>query len=121
MLCQFQADVLGVPVRRPLKVRETTALGAAHLAGLAGVRASPTEAAAKLGRGIGFEPHARRGRRAQAHEWHRAVERARGWANDAAERYAIAADGWRLRGWRARLDGHVFGLLGRVDVLVAES
>ncbi|MCS7236901.1 MAG: glycerol kinase GlpK [Thermoguttaceae bacterium] len=34
MLMQFQADILGVPVRRP-KVRETTALGAAFLAGLA--------------------------------------------------------------------------------------
>jgi glycerol kinase len=31
---QFQADVLGVPVRRPV-VAETTALGAAYLAGLA--------------------------------------------------------------------------------------
>ena len=31
---QFQADVLGVPVRRPM-VSETTALGAAYLAGLA--------------------------------------------------------------------------------------
>ncbi len=34
MLLQFQADLLGVPVRRPI-VRETTALGAAYLAGLA--------------------------------------------------------------------------------------
>jgi glycerol kinase len=34
MLLQFQADMLGVPVRRPI-VRETTALGAAYLAGLA--------------------------------------------------------------------------------------
>ncbi len=34
MLLQFQADMLGVPVRRPV-VRETTALGAAYLAGLA--------------------------------------------------------------------------------------
>ncbi len=34
MLLQFQADQLGVPVRRPV-VAETTALGAAYLAGLA--------------------------------------------------------------------------------------
>jgi glycerol kinase len=34
MLLQFQADMLGVPVRRPV-VSETTALGAAYLAGLA--------------------------------------------------------------------------------------
>ncbi len=35
VLCQFQADVLGVTVRRPA-VQETTALGAAYLAGIAG-------------------------------------------------------------------------------------
>ena len=34
MMLQFQADLLGVPVRRPV-VAETTALGAAYLAGLA--------------------------------------------------------------------------------------
>jgi glycerol kinase len=34
LLCQFQSDILGVPVDRPA-VRETTALGAAYLAGLA--------------------------------------------------------------------------------------
>ena len=33
MLCQFQADLLGVPVQRP-KIVETTALGAAFMAGL---------------------------------------------------------------------------------------
>ena len=46
LLCQFQADVLGVTVRRPV-VQETTALGAAYLAGIAeGVWATPAEAAA---------------------------------------------------------------------------
>ena len=51
LLCQFQADVLGVTVRRPVDP-ETTALGAAFLAGLAeGVWASPAEAAARLARG----------------------------------------------------------------------
>ena len=45
LLLQFQADQLGVPVRRPV-VPETTALGAAYLAGLAeGVWPSPAEAA----------------------------------------------------------------------------
>ena len=45
LLCQFQADLLGVPVRRPA-VQETTALGAAYLAGIAeGVWATPAEAA----------------------------------------------------------------------------
>ena len=48
VLCQFQADVLGVTVRRPV-VQETTALGAAYLAGLAvGVWASPADAAGEL-------------------------------------------------------------------------
>jgi glycerol kinase len=45
LLCQFQADLLGVPVRRP-QVAETTALGAAYLAGLAeGVWSSPDDLA----------------------------------------------------------------------------
>ena len=45
LLCQFQADLLGVPVRRPT-LPETTALGATYLAGLAeGVWASPAELA----------------------------------------------------------------------------
>ena len=43
LLMQFQADVLGVPVVRP-QVTETTALGAAYLAGLAtGFWAGPAE------------------------------------------------------------------------------
>ena len=46
LLCQFQADLLGVTVRRPAE-QGTTALGAAYLAGIAeGVWASPAEAAA---------------------------------------------------------------------------
>jgi glycerol kinase len=45
LLCRFQADLLGVPVRRP-QVAETTALGATYLAGLAeGVWSSPAELA----------------------------------------------------------------------------
>jgi len=48
LLLQFQADLLGVPVVRP-KVLETTALGAAYLAGLAvGFWASPDELSAQL-------------------------------------------------------------------------
>jgi glycerol kinase len=83
VLCQFQADVLGVPVRRPT-VQETTALGAAYLAGIAeGVWASPAEAAASWSEEAAFAPSmpadevARR-----SEEWHRAVERARAWALD---------------------------------------
>lgn len=33
LLCQFQADILGIPVRRPVEL-ERTALGVAHLAGM---------------------------------------------------------------------------------------
>ena len=80
VLCQFQADVLGVPVRRPAN-RETTVLGAASLAGIAeGVWPSPTEAAAAWREEAAFLPvplpHAAE-RRA---DWHRAVDRTRGWA-----------------------------------------
>jgi len=81
VLCQFQADVLGVAVRRPT-VQETTALGAAYLAGLAeGVWASPTEAAASWAEESVFEPSMPGDDVARRYdEWHRAVERARGWA-----------------------------------------
>jgi glycerol kinase len=80
MLMQFQADVLGVPVVRPL-VTETTALGAAYLAGLAvGFWASREEIAAQWRVQRRFEP-AMSGdeRAARMALWRRAVERARGW------------------------------------------
>jgi glycerol kinase len=85
VLCQFQADVLGVPVRRP-KVKETTALGAAYLAGLAeGVWASPAAAAASWSEEAVFEPSMPADEVARQSElWHRAVERARAWAVDDA-------------------------------------
>jgi glycerol kinase len=85
VLCQFQADVLGVPVRRPT-VKETTALGAAYLAGIAeGVWASPAEAAASWAEESVFEPSLPHDDVARKRdEWHRAVERARGWANEGA-------------------------------------
>jgi glycerol kinase len=79
-LMQFQADVLGVPVRRP-ELLEVTAFGAAALAGL-GVgmwrdRAA-LEAAARGGRT--FEPEMGADRRDALYAgWKRAVERARGW------------------------------------------
>jgi len=81
LLCQFQADVLGVTVRRPA-VKETTVLGAAYLAGLAeGVWSSPAEAAASWSEEAAFTPAMAPDdvTRRQA-EWHRAVERSRGWA-----------------------------------------
>src|SRR4029453_9923086 len=58
LLCQLQADALGVTVRRP-EVRETTALGAAYLAGTAeGGGGSPADAAAAWREDAAFEPSA---------------------------------------------------------------
>jgi glycerol kinase len=80
-LMQFQADLLGVPVRRP-PVLEVTALGAAALAGLAlGFWRDRGELAAATGAGAtSFEPRMSAERREDLHAgWRRAVERARGW------------------------------------------
>ena len=79
-LMQFQADLLRVPVVRPRTV-ETTALGAAYLAGLAvGYWKDRHEIAALWRADRAFIPRgpAASARRSQA-EWHRAVERAKGW------------------------------------------
>jgi glycerol kinase len=83
VLCQFQADVLGVPVRRPV-VKETTALGAAYLAGIAeGVWSSPAEAAASWAEEAAYEPALPSAEvEARRVGWLRAVERSRGWARD---------------------------------------
>jgi glycerol kinase len=80
LLMQFQADVLGVPVVRP-QVTETTALGAAYLAGLAvGFWASPEELRAKRAGDVRFEPRMSASERAERRgRWSRAVERAKGW------------------------------------------
>ncbi len=77
-LVQFQADVLGRPVRRP-KMVETTVLGAAMLAGLAcGLWHSPTELRALGGKGRLFRPSMRPGEREQLiNGWHAAVARVR--------------------------------------------
>jgi glycerol kinase len=81
VLLQFQADLLGVPVRRAA-VRETTALGAAYLAGLGeGVWDSPQEVGALWRSDREFEPGEEAERSAKAYErWRRGVERSRGWA-----------------------------------------
>ncbi len=79
VLCQFQADLLGIPVRRPRQV-ETTALGAAFLAGLGvGVwKDSDLENLWKLDRE--FEPKMSRDEADSLQaEWRRAVERSRNW------------------------------------------
>lgn len=80
LLMQRQADLLGVPVVRP-KVTETTALGAAYLAGLAtGVWKDRRDLAAHWQRDRTFEPALAADRReAERHGWARAVERARDW------------------------------------------
>jgi glycerol kinase len=80
LLMQFQADLLGVPVVRPQTV-ETTALGVAYLAGLAtGVWRDLPQIAAQWRRARVFEPATGRDQaQARMAEWHRAVERAKGW------------------------------------------
>ena len=82
-LMQFQADITGVPVVRP-RVLETTALGAALLAGLgAGVYASPEEAARGWQKDLEFTPRMDEAtRRLNLKGWHRAVEKSFGWAKD---------------------------------------
>ncbi|MGL6291431.1 MAG: glycerol kinase GlpK [Silanimonas sp.] len=79
-LMQFQADVLGVPVERPV-VGETTAMGAAFLAGLAvGVWRDTDEIAALWQKGARFEPAmAVEDRERVGRQWRRAVQRSRAW------------------------------------------
>jgi len=80
LLMQFQADLLGVPVIRP-RVTETTALGAAYLAGLAvGFWESREEIAAQWQSERRFEPRMGQARRAELMaRWARAVAHARSW------------------------------------------
>ena len=82
-MLQLQADQLGVTVRRPMD-QETTALGAAFLAGLAeGVWASLDAVAAEWDLDAVFEPNPDRTFVDIAHEtWLRAVERSRSWADE---------------------------------------
>jgi glycerol kinase len=77
LLMQFQADLLGVPVLRP-RVQETTALGAAYLAGLAaGVWQSRADIAAHWARERVFSPSLpREAAQARMAEWRRAVRSA---------------------------------------------
>jgi glycerol kinase len=80
VLCQFQADLLGIPVRRP-RHTETTALGAAFLAGVgAGIwNDADLEKLWKLDRE--FEPAMSRDEAgSRLAQWRRAVERSRRWA-----------------------------------------
>lgn len=81
LLMQLQADLIGVPVVRP-SITETTALGAAYLAGLAvGVWASEQDIAVLWRADRRFEPALPIAKRQAARaQWARAIERAKNWA-----------------------------------------
>jgi glycerol kinase len=81
LLMQFQADLLGVPVARP-KTLETTALGAAYLAGLTvDLWKSRDEIAAQWKLERRFEPQMeRKEAEAKMARWREAVSRSRNWA-----------------------------------------
>ena len=80
LLMQFQSDLLGVPVVRP-KVSETTALGAAYLAGLAvGYWKSQSEISKQWQIDSRFKPSMKAKQRNTLYaEWNRALERSRNW------------------------------------------
>jgi glycerol kinase len=82
VLLQLQADLIGVPVRRPV-TQETTALGAAFLAGLAtGVWSTKEEAASAWTLDREFRPQDREDANRRYRGWRRAVERSRRWEQD---------------------------------------
>jgi glycerol kinase len=80
LLMQFQADILGVPVRRPV-VAETTALGAAYLAGLAvGYWQDRADLARHWALDREYSPAMRLSERERLYaRWHKAVERSLQW------------------------------------------
>ena len=92
LLMQFQADLLGVPVVRP-QVTETTALGAAFLAGLAvGYWQDEAEIAALWRAEQRFDPAMPETRRAALFgDWQRAVERTLNWAKPEAPLASITS------------------------------
>jgi glycerol kinase len=82
LLLQLQADQLQVPVARP-RIQETTALGAAYLAGLAeGVWGSLEELSDQWAIDVELTPKSNGDAKYEA--WRRAVERSRGWEKGAA-------------------------------------
>ena len=82
-LMQFQADITGIPVIRP-RVLETTALGAALLAGLgAGIFSSLEETTKIWQKDLEFTPRMDDATRLlNLKGWHSAVERSLGWAKN---------------------------------------
>jgi glycerol kinase len=84
-LMQFQADILGVPVVVP-EISETTALGAAYLAGIGAQVWEPDEVAERWREARRYEPDMSNDERESLlSDWHRALERSRGWASSEAE------------------------------------
>jgi glycerol kinase len=85
LLMQCQADIIGIPVLRPEQV-ETTALGAAYLAGLAaGVWENPQQIQKLRGEGKRFIPNPdRRAAEQKRARWREAVTRAQGWNRPAS-------------------------------------
>lgn len=81
-LCQFQADILGIAIERPA-TSESTAVGAAYLAGLAtGYWKDEQELAPQLKISRRFEPAMDAARREELYAgWQRAVERSKSWAS----------------------------------------
>ena len=79
-LMQFQADIIDCQVRRPV-IRETTALGAAYLAGLAvGVWKNRDELRSLWNCEIEYDPAMEPAQREKLlHQWHRAVQRSLAW------------------------------------------
>ncbi len=81
VLCQFQADLLGIPVRRPRQT-ETTALGAAFLAGLGAGAWTDGDLAGLWKLDREFEPAISRDEaESRLAQWRRAVDRSRDWAH----------------------------------------
>ncbi|MEG0115395.1 MAG: FGGY-family carbohydrate kinase, partial [Hydrogenoanaerobacterium sp.] len=85
-LMQFQADIMNINVRRPM-IRETTALGAAYLAGLAvGLWHDTDELVAHWTLDKLYEPKMDdKERKSLLKNWHRAVKRSMLWADDEAD------------------------------------
>jgi glycerol kinase len=82
-LMQFQADILGIPIEKPL-ITEMTALGAAYLAGLGvGFWKSKEEIAKHWKLDRTFEPNMNEDKKESLYAgWKRAVERSFAWAKD---------------------------------------
>ena len=83
ILMQLQADILGIPIQRA-QIAETTALGAAYLAGLAaGLWRGTSDIEKHWRSSANYEPLMSNGQREMLYaNWKRAVERARDWIVD---------------------------------------